>query len=283
MAQEIRQLSAADTDLPPGYAEAPWGQFAPGPLQRLLIGLARGTFLHRGKMRHRMTLLIARLGAPLDVIFRDCRYRIEGRNNLMEYGLLLHPDYNGAEIGFLAAGLPDGGVAVDIGANIGLYSLPLARAAGPQGRVIAIDANAGVLARLAVSARCSGLGTVTPVNCAVGDHLGQVGLSIRAGDLSIVKVDDRAGGDIPMRPLTAILADLGVTRVDVLKIDIEGHEDMALVPFFRDAPDAMLPRRICIERGGADGGDYPGAAAAFARLGYRLVGRTRSNSLYERG
>lgn len=282
MANEVRPLAVGDVGLPQGYAEAPWGRFRPTALQTVLIALAQRSFLHRGKLRHRMTTLIARLGAPLDVMFRGCRYRIEGRNNLMEYGLLLHPNYNGTEIDFLAEAVRDGGTMVDIGANIGLYSLPMAAAAGPAGRVIAIDANAGVLARLMVSAACSGLANIVDVNCAVGDREGTVSLTIRADDLSIVKVSDTGGGMIPIRPLLAILADIGVTRVDALKIDIEGHEDLALVPFFRDAPEAMLPRRVCIERGGADGGDYPGAAAAFDRLGYRLIGRTRSNSLYER-
>ena len=37
------------------------------------------------------------------------------------------------------------------------------------------------------------------------------------------------------QPLLMILHDLGVSHVDVLKIDIEGAEDLALIPFLRDA------------------------------------------------
>ncbi|MGL4310684.1 MAG: FkbM family methyltransferase [Paracoccaceae bacterium] len=282
MTNTFRPMTAGDTDLPDTYMSEPWGQHRPGFLQRLLIGLARHSYLHRGRMRHRMTTLIAGMGAPLDVEFRDCRFRIEGRNNLMEYGLLLHPAYNAEEIDFLSGALREGGVFIDIGANIGLYSLPLARAVGASGRVISIDANAGILARLKVNAVASGLANITPVLTAVGDHVGRVDLSIRRDDLSIVAVRESDTGGIPMQPLTDILAAEGVTRIDALKIDIEGHEDAALVPFFATATGDMLPRRISIEKGGADGGDYPGCAAAFARHGYRLVGRTRSNSLYER-
>jgi FkbM family methyltransferase len=281
MSDPVRAVTDADTGLPTGYRDAPWGTYAPTAVQRALIGLARGTFLHRGRMRHRMTSLIAGMGSPLDVIFRDCRYRIEGRNNLMEYGMLLHPGYNAEEIDFLAAGCRSDGVAVDIGSNIGLYSLSLGRAVGPQGRVICIDANAGVLARLEVNARLSDLAQVQPVHSAVGDHEGRIDLGIRKDDLSIVTVQERDGGSIPMRPLAAILADAGVERVDVLKIDIEGYEDKALAPYLRHATGDMVPRRIVIERGGPDGGDYVGCAAEFARLGLRLAGRTRSNSLYE--
>lgn len=282
MSTLTRRMAPEDTGLPADYAEAPWGRYRPGFVQRALIALARGTPLHHGRMRHRMTNLIRGLGSPLDVDFRGLRYRIEGRNNLMEYGLLLHPGYNREEIDFLCEDCPDGGVAVDIGANIGLYTLSLARAAG-SGRAIAIDANPGVLERLAVNAASSGITNITSVNCAVGDHVGQVDLAIRRDDLSIVSVEESAGGVVPMRPLLDILAGEGVKRVDVLKIDIEGYEDAALVPFFAAAPEDMLPRRVVLERGGPNGGDYVGCAAAFDRLGYRLAGRTRSNSLYRRG
>ncbi|MCB2134849.1 MAG: FkbM family methyltransferase [Rhodobacteraceae bacterium] len=277
-----RAISKSETSLPRGYRDAPWGSYRPGALQSFLIVLARHSFLHHGRARHRITNLIARLGSPLDVTFRGCRYRIEGRNNLMEYGLLLHPKYNGEEIDFLTAGCPKDGIFVDIGANIGLYSLPLALAVGPRGRVISIDANPGVLERLTFNAEATGLSQILPVHSAVGDHEGRVDLSIRLDDLSIVSVEESATGTVPMRPLAAILAEHGVTRIDALKIDIEGFEDAALAPFLQTAPETMLPKRIVLERGGPDGGDYVGCVAAFSARGYELAGRTRSNSLYRK-
>lgn len=278
----VRAMSPEESSAPAGLLDAPWGGHRPNWAQRLLIGLARRTFLHHGRMRLHMTGLIMRLGWPLDVEFRGCRYRIEGRNNLMDFGLLLHPTYNGREIAFLTEACGAGGVFVDIGANIGLYSLPLARAIGGLGKVISIDANPGVLARLIFNAKSSGLEQVVPVHCAVGGHVGQVDLAIRRGDLSIVSVEERAGGAVPMRPLLEILAGLGVERIDALKIDIEGHEDAALVPFFAAADGALLPRRVVVEFADINGADYPGCAEAFRRLGYRLAGRTRNNSLYQR-
>jgi FkbM family methyltransferase len=279
----VRALSDDESGVPAGLLDAPWGTFRPGIVQKALIGLARRTFLHHGRMRLHLTRMIMRLGRPLDVEFRGCRYRIEGRNNLMDFGLLLHPAYNRREIDFLTGACTQGGVFVDIGANIGLYSLPLGKAVGATGRVISIDANPGVLARLAFNADASGLGQVTPVHCAVGDRAGRADLAIRRSDLSIVSIEENADGAMPMRPLLDILADQGVARIDALKIDIEGHEDAALVPFFANAPEALLPRRVVLEYAGIDGGDYPGCAAAFGRLGYRLAGRTRNNSLYQRG
>lgn len=277
-----RELSGTEAAVPAALLEAPWGTHAPGVAQRLLIGLARHTFLRRGKAREVMTRLIAALGSPIDIAFRGCRFRIEGRNNLMDAGLLLNPAYNGREIGFLAEACGPDGVFVDIGANIGLYSLPLARAVGPHGRVLAIDASEGVLARLEFNARASGLAPVEALNLAVGGHEGAVDLQIRRDDLAIVSVRESAGGAVRMRPLLAILRDAGIERIDALKIDIEGHEDEALVPFLAGAPEALLPRRIVVEFADIGGEDYPGCRRELSARGYRLVGRTRNNSLYAR-
>lgn len=259
--------------------DQPWGAHEPGALQRALIALTQNTVLQRGAARAMMARRILGLGRPLDIRFRSCAYRIEGRNNLIETGLLTRPSYNAQEIEFLSQAVRDGGVAVDIGCNIGLYALPLAQAAGPGGQVVAIDANADMIARLAFNAQASDLGNVHAVHRAVGGETARVDLHIRQDDVAIVSVAASDDGRVQMQPLLDILAQADVTRIDALKIDIEGHEDAALVPFLQQSSADLRPTRIVIERMGPDG-DYPGCVAEFARLGYRLVGRTRNNSLY---
>ncbi|MGB3553577.1 MAG: FkbM family methyltransferase [Jannaschia sp.] len=278
-----------ERDLRPGGDEAvrplhilPWGAHRPNGLQRALIALTRATVLQRGNGRRLMSALICRFGRPLDITFRGCAFRVTCENNLIEYGLLTRPSYNGTEIDFLAEALKDpGAVFVDIGCNIGLYTLPLARIAGPAGRVLAVDANPDMVAHLVFHAAASDLSNVIAVAAAVGSERGQVDLKIRGGDLAIVAVVENEAGEIPMRPLAEIAASAGLRRVDALKIDIEGFEDAALAPYLRSASEAMLPRRIVIEKAGPDR-DHPGCAAEFARLGYVLQDRTRNNSLYAR-
>ena len=41
---------------------------------------------------------------PLDIYFKKCAFRIFGGNNLIEYGLLLDPNYNNLDIDFLLDG-----------------------------------------------------------------------------------------------------------------------------------------------------------------------------------
>jgi hypothetical protein len=72
----------------------------------------------------------------------------------------------------------------------------------------------------------------------VHDAGGTALLAKRPGNPSII---------VSGRPLVAILADARIDRIDALKIDIEGAEDEALMPFLAEAPAALLPRLIIIE------------------------------------
>ena len=280
MSANVRRVDVNDNANEADFFTAPWGDFKPSATQAALIALTRNTPLQRGRMRHRMTNVITGMGRPLDITFRDLKFRIEGRNNLIEYGLLTRKHYNGPEIDFLTEGLSPGDVALDIGCNIGLYSMPMARAVGAEGRVLAIDANPAMISHLRFHAKANGYDQVTAVSTAVGGSEAKVDLLIRRDDVAIVKVEENPEGAIQMRPLAQIVSEAGVDRVDALKIDIEGHEDQALVPYFEEVPEALWPSRIVIEYGGAD--DYPGCVRVLGERDYKLMGRTRSNSMYLR-
>lgn len=271
------ERSADDVD-----AALAFGHFAPNAVQRGLIALARATILKRGVFRGPLTRAILALGAgKLDIRFRRAAFRIRGESNLIEYGLLLVPTYNGADIDFLMQDAPADAVFVDLGCNIGLYSLPLA-VARPEGRVISVDANPKMISRIRWNAAASGLNNLTACHAAVSDSEGRGDLVIRKDDVAIVAIAESTTGEMPVRTLASLLAEAGVTAIHGLKIDIEGHEDRALVPFLDGCPAGHLPRRIVIEHPEPQA-DYPGCTAAFARHGYRLIGRTRNNSLYARG
>ncbi|MFK5997772.1 MAG: FkbM family methyltransferase [Rhodobacterales bacterium] len=262
------------------HETAPFGMFSPNVLQRILIAIGKKTILKRGVFRGGYTGLILALSkGPLDIFFRGCAYRIWGENNLIEYGLLLNPDYNHADLDFLLETAAKDANFVDLGSNIGLYSQPMAKTA-PKGKTISIDANPLMAERLLFNARATGLDNLNMVSSAVSDRDGQGSLVIRKDDVAIVAVEEVAGGAIPVRTLAAILDEQGIKTIHGLKIDIEGHEDKALVPFLMAAPKPQLPKRIVIEHPVPDA-DYPGCTKAFGELGYKLAGRSRNNSFYE--
>lgn len=263
--------------------EPPFGAYAPRGLQAAVLALAHVPPFYRGSLRRPMANLVRRLGREgmVDVACDGLSFRLRPHVNLIEDGILVHPAYNGVEIAFLLEGTPPGGTFIDLGANIGLYTLPLARKAGPQGRVLAIDANADIVKALAFNLAASGLSNVDIACVAVGDAEGRAHLEIRKADLAIVEVEDDPEGAIAVRPLADVVREAGLSRVDTLKADIEGLEDRALLPYLETMDIATHPRRIVIEHLARDEWTND-CFAVFERLGYRLKGRTRGNSMFER-
>ena len=103
-----------------------------------------------------------------------------------------------------------------------------------------------------------------------GDNLGASHIVTGAVSSKAIKV--------PSLRLQRIIEDAGVTRVDALKIDIEGFEDRALIPFFKDAPRTLWPRAVVIEHLSANEWLEDCLADMRAR-GYVETGKTRSNTL----
>jgi FkbM family methyltransferase len=134
--------------------------------------------------------------------------------------------------------VPSGSTVVDVGANIGFFSLRFARWVGPWGRVIAIEPegrNVAALRRRVARARMEPV--VDCVQAAAADRPGEVRLAlnpVHPGDHRIaatgepiraVTVDELTGGDI--------------RRISLVKIDVQGAEMLVL----SGAQDAITAHR----------------------------------------
>lgn len=216
---------------------------------------------------------------PLDIYFRKCAYRITGENNLIEYGILLDPKYNFFDLEFLIKGARNNSNFVDIGSNIGLYSQPLALNS-PEGITILIDANPNMISKLQFNINATNIQNIKVISSAVSDIQGKGSLKICKDDVAIVALDEGINDSIKIDTLENIIRSTKINSIFDLKIDIEGHEDKALVPFLLNTPKNLLPKKIVIERASKDQ-DYPGCKNAFDKLNYKLVGRSKNNSFYE--
>ena len=263
------------------YNHIDFGYFAPNSIQKILIFIGQKSFLKRGLFRSQYTKLIFSLKkGPLDIYFRKCAYRIFGENNLIEYGILLDPRYNHSDLEFLIDGANHDSNFVDLGSNIGLYSQPLALAS-PNGKVISIDANPLMEERLSFNFQASAIKNIQFVLSAVSDKIGKGSLKIRKDDIAIVAVDENIQSDIKINTLKNIIKENNIENIYGLKIDIEGHEDKALVPFLLNSKDSLLPKKIVIEKLSKNT-DYLGCKMAFEKLNYKLISRSKNNSFYER-
>ena len=266
---------------------APFGAFAPNAAQAAIIRLAHHSRLKRGAFRPMLSRLVNLLRAgPVDTQYQGASFRFYHQASATERGALFNPDYNLEELDFLRKHTPSGGVFVDVGANVGTYTMVLARHTGPTGKVIAIEPHPVTHARLAFNNSASGYTQVKLVAAAAGPADGELMIETDGDNLGASHIvsgeASRKAVKVPSLRLQRILDEAGVSQVDALKIDVEGFEDRVLIGFFKQAPFSLWPRAVVIEHLSQNEWLEDCLADMHAR-GYVETGRTRSNTLLVRG
>lgn len=131
---------------------------------------------------------------------------------------------------YIRSHLTPGRVFVDVGANIGYFSLEAARLVGPEGRVVAIEAAPWISEELHENVVRNGQeGIVRLVNKAVSDRLGD--LDLYAGPVQNMGLTTTVSSrgfqkqsTIEAAPLGSILTTEEIKRAQIIKIDVEGAE-----------------------------------------------------------
>ena len=272
-------------------SEDEYGTRALGPLRGRL---REGAGQLRGRSRIASSALrrLSQAGRPagIDVEMGDARLRLYPDENVTDKRAYMAQPILGEDVRATVRRLSTAAAGpfrfVDVGANTGLYSIRFAQVAREAGVVfegLAIEAFPPTFARMRFNLEASGLlgegaNRVRAVPAAVSDVEGTVRLDTGFRDLGRVRIADDGGVEVPARRLSAIVAEAGLERVDLLKIDVEGHELAALAPFFASTPPEIWPKVILAETlAQAD----PLEPLLFAR-GYTIVARSKANAVFER-
>ena len=137
------------------------------------------------------------------------------------------PDVRGALQYFLKAG----NTFIDCGANIGYFSVLANALVGKSGKVISVEANPVTFSLLETNLKTNGFGI--PIHCALTSEKGELVLSMptQGGDVysslrkgGLVKGESIQSFKVLGRSLDDLVHDLALTKVDLVKIDIEGAE-----------------------------------------------------------
>ncbi|QBR07508.1 FkbM family methyltransferase [Streptomyces sp. S501] len=154
--------------------------------------------------------------------------------------------------------LQPGDTFVDVGANIGYYSLLASRLVGMSGKVVAVEASPDFHALMSANVALNRASNVRTVSEAVSDRAEVLHFvlasSANMGANSIVPYAGKAEShvDVPARPLPAILSPSELAAARVIKVDVEGAEGSVvrgLVPALgRLRPEAELAIEVTPER-----------------------------------
>ena len=164
-----------------------------------------------------------------------------------------------------------GDVFVDIGCNVGYTAMVAASIVGPQGRVVALDAQRECAEATALHARLNGVGQLEAAHAAAAAHSGAAEVIVTEDSLwsrlaSVGEHELEVRRDlVPAIAGDELLERFGLARIDVVKIDVDGAELDVIAGMQRLLAD-QRPVVIC-EMHGRNAEFH----AALEALSYRVV------------
>jgi FkbM family methyltransferase len=166
------------------------------------------------------------------------------------FALAVHGSYEPGEVDVLREHLSADVDFLDIGANIGAFTIPLA---GFARRVVAIEASPSVIPFLRWNVELSGKTNVDIVDCAVSapgidsvpfymPPMDRYGMGSSAPQFYVEPVT------LAARPVDRILSDCGPGRIAAVKVDVEGFESqvfLGAMDLLRSTPAPFILFEFC--------------------------------------
>jgi FkbM family methyltransferase len=151
----------------------------------------------------------------------------------LQWNLLLQGFFEREVNAFIRSALKPGEVFFDIGANVGCYTLQAAGLVGPQGRVFSFEPDPQVFEILQANIGLNSLAQVHALNLALGNRAGTLPFYRAAagpfanalGSVHRSSWHDGGGAvNVKMDQLDDVAPEFGLTRLDLIKMDVEGAE-----------------------------------------------------------
>lgn len=139
----------------------------------------------------------------------------------------LFGEYGEQEVMIMDYFLRPGDIAIDIGANIGVFSIPMAKMVGESGQVISVESHAGVINILNANAEINQLNNITPINAFISN------------DPATSMTGSYAFVSDQWTPPVIQLDSLGLKSCRFIKVDVDGRE----INVFKSAENLIAETR----------------------------------------
>jgi FkbM family methyltransferase len=216
---------------------------------------------------------------PLIAPVFDFKMRLNP-NELVDSGFLFYPQlYDRREVAMLRRQLQRGDVFLDVGANIGFYSLIASTRVGSEGRVVAVEPDPEIFEILKQNISLNDFNNIEPVQAGISDRQETLRLGVNLhgnrGASSFLANDQPTGVNVACLPLSQVVKQRGFQRIAAAKVDIEGFGVKALSRYFQDVPPMLYPGFMIME-------EETGLYDLMSAKGYEQLGYWGFNRVFRR-
>ncbi len=168
-------------------------------------------------------------GKNREVAFRGAQFVIPTKDITIAPSVL-SGEFERQELDFFEFVCTAGGTVVDVGANIGLYTVLAAKRVGPSGHVFAFEPVPENIKLLRENLDLNDVSARVEVQeAAVGEKPGELEIFLsdrQIGTHSAAQylVDGSRSIRVPMQSIDAFVASRGIQRIDLIKVDVEGYD-----------------------------------------------------------
>lgn len=268
----------------------PFGAWAPSPAHARIRHIAKWlpyNYVGRKLASALLGPAGGRAARPFDVqVFGSQKARLYPYDNICEKRVYLTPHHwDPAERQFMMQIIRESDdrsfIYIDVGANVGLYSLFARSIALIERRgfkALCIEADPEMRARMGFNVAASGAAeSIKIVPYAAADDNGMIAFNIDQESRGMSRISTEGKTSVPARTLLSILEEAVISKIDMLKLDIEGYESPVLKAFFGHAPTQLLPTFIQVETSHNDD-----TARLIESAGYTERFRNQLNAIFER-
>lgn len=263
-----------------------FGTYHPSVVVRAIMRITRS--IHDSWLSRRIIFLLRRIAnlftqKCIDTKLQDTKLRLYNQGNVCEKRALYAPQlFESYERAFLSSHAKDDCVFVDIGANVGLYSILV----GDQyqhfanTRIHAIEPHPGLYKRLCYNAQLNPTICIKTHDVAIMDKDGAFQLDTHEENLGQNTISSKGTTSVQGYSLINFIRKENIEKINAMKIDVEGNEEKVLLPFLIDENRSYFPEILILENNTnlwrCD------LKALLIKFGFKLHMQTRMNFIFVR-
>lgn len=186
--------------------------------------------LFRGKRRlGRIAVSLSGAGKTKNVVVKTKagKFLLPNLVEMISLDLFINGHYEKGLVNLLIDRIPQNAVFVDVGANIGSISIPIARLR-PDVKIVAVEASPWIFSVLKKNIELNGVSNITAINYAVYSESGKSMKMYAPKDLfgkgSLNAVFTQDGEMVETITVDDIILKLNLSSIQFMKVDVEGFE-----------------------------------------------------------